>query len=60
MWNLGTRAHGNVLVVMQVMTLMVSLVGGLCFMPGYFKDRYVERPPRITVQPRELHGSSLG
>jgi hypothetical protein len=42
MWNLGTRAHGNVLVVMLVMTLMVSFVDGLCFMPGYFKDRFVE------------------
>jgi hypothetical protein len=24
------------------------------------KDRFVERPPRITMQPQELHGCSLG
>ena len=24
------------------------------------KDLFVERPPMIIVQPRELHGSSLG
>jgi hypothetical protein len=49
-----------VLVVMQVMMFMVSLVGGLCFIPGSFsKGWFVERPPRIIVQPRELVALAL-
>ena len=60
--NIGLRDSGTwyVPVVIQVMILMVSLVGGLSFLPESFKDQFVERPPRIAAQPRELHGSSLG
>ena len=60
--NMGLRDSGTwyVLVVMQVMMFMVSSGWWSVFYARVLKDRFMERPPRITVQPQELHGSSLG
>ena len=60
--NMELRDSGTwyVLVVMQVMMFYDKFGWWTVFYAQVLlKDRFVERPPRITVQPRELHGSSL-
>ena len=61
--NMELRDSGTwyVLVVMQVMMFYDKFGWWTVFYAQVLlKDRFVERPPRITVQPRKLHGSSLG